>query len=174
MCLKAFGLAEVQCFPPPSCVANMVAKTKKNVLKKKNVVMDINSINTAGTNAMTDAKKMLTMTDFSFKKFLREASADTLKEMLHYLQHDKTNALKKCEFLFSFTNEAKNIEKVKEYFDCALQHVSDLIHDEAVEMGSDEKGNFKMPLLIRQFELALAKRDSNESKDTDGDARMQS
>ena len=30
-----------------------------------------------------------------------------------------------------------------------------------------------MPLQIKQLELALAKRDSNESKGTDGDARMQ-
>ena len=81
---------------------------------------------------------MLSMSDFSFKKFLREASVDILNEMLYYLQHDKTNALKKCEFLFSFTNEATNIEKMKEYFVCALQHVGDLIHDEAVDL--------KMPL----------------------------
>ena len=151
----------------------MVAKTKKNILKKK-VVMDINAINNTGTNAMNDAKKMLGMTSFSLTKFLQEASVESLKEMLKYLQHDKTNALKKCEFLFSFTNEAKNIEKVKDYFDCALQHVSDLIHDEAVELGSDEKGNFKMPLLIKQFEIALAKRDSNGSRDADGDAKMKS
>ena len=107
-----------------------------------------------------------TCTSIDVKAALAELSLEKLKEIEHYIKHDRTNNDKKLLGIASFLPMLQNMEAAQRKINTAIDMAKTLVANYFEEHCSDEDGGIKLPFVLKLVEARIAiKEESSESSE---------
>lgn len=114
-----------------------VNSTKKHILKLKNEPATIIQNDDIFSSAIKVAKDIHNAKNLKFSGFIKKCSDEQIHAMKHYMKHDKGNVACKIERLAEHTDGIKQLIKVRNYLNEAINKSMELTND-AVVMALDE------------------------------------
>lgn len=145
-------------------------KTKKTLLKNKAPVPTpttevINSAITSAGKIRQGLRRTL-----KFKQILNDMDDQKVAELKDYIEHNKTNSMKKIEHIADYTSGVSAMIQLRDHLDEMIQSAQDTIHDIVIKDCS-KKDDFRIDYVLAQVENEMGKREERSSGSTPMDTR---
>ena len=112
--------------------------------------------------AMNASQHIEGLAEMKFDSILQEASTTELRNMLQFLEHDKTTNQKKLEMLGDHTSQLSAIIQVRDFLDSIILKAHDMIHDAVLIGTADDKGGINMKKIVSVVRVGLARAEEKE------------